>query len=239
VTYLQGYEDFATNKPWRFGPLLRAAGLSQTVNAGSSIVYAPRSSGFESVAIDLYLDGYKHLITGAYATFTMEATAGQACRVSWDVQGLYTAPTIAAVPSQTLETFNPPTFKSANAMIAGQTVVLKSFRFTAGVQISERLDANAATGLRALRVTGRDPRLEMVVEVDTALRNYFSDRDAATTHWVTFRIGTTQGNRIVFDFPAAQLLQLPYASDNNVRVFNLSYKVQSATDDEEYTLTWN
>jgi hypothetical protein len=48
--YLTGAGDAADTVPG-FGPLLRACGLSETVNASTDVTYAPVSSGFEEVAL--------------------------------------------------------------------------------------------------------------------------------------------------------------------------------------------
>lgn len=239
VTFLQGPENLGAGTPWRFGPLLRACGLQQTVNAASSIIYAPRSSNFESLAMELYMDGYKHVMAGAYGTVTFEAAAGEGMRCTFDMTGLYAEPTVVAIPAQTLETVKAPTFVSASAFIAGQAVVLKSVRFTLGVAVSERLDANAANALAGLIITDRNPTVEMVVEVDTFFRNYFADLTAATTHALSWTLGTTSGNRTVFSFPQAQLTAHPYGDSNSIRTFNLSYKIQHSTDEAEFQIIQN
>lgn len=236
VTFLQGA---AAGTPWRFGPLLRACGLKETVNAASSVVYDPRSSSFESVAMNFWLDGFKHIVTGAYGTFTMEAAAGEGVQVTWDVTGLYTEPTVDAIPTQTLETIQPVTFESAAGWIAGQGVIIKSFRFTMGTVVSERPDANSANALKGLRITDRDPRLDITVEVDTDFRNYFADLNAATTHSVSFQLGTASGNRMVFEAGQAQVLSMPYGENAGLRTFDLSYKIQHTTNDAEVKLTFN
>jgi hypothetical protein len=231
VTYVQGPEALGSGTPWRFGRLLRACGMLETINGTSSIVYTPRSSGFESVAFEVYADGYKHVVTDAFGTFTMEANAAEGMKCTFDMTGIYAAPTVAAIPTLTYETQKAVSFVSASATIAGVTIVLKSFRLTYGGVVSERLDANAASGLKGLIVTDRNPTVEMVVEVDTALRNYFADLTAATTLALNWQIGTVSGNRVQFQVPEAQLTQIPYGDSNSIRTHNMTFRVQSATDD--------
>ena len=93
--------------------------------------------------------------------------------------------------------------------------------------------------LAGLLITDRNPTLDMTVEVNTALRNYFSDLDAATTQAVSFQVGTASGNRVVFQAPTAQLTAMPYAEDTGLRVFNLTWKLQHASAEAEYDLTFN
>lgn len=49
-------------------PILRACGLAETVNGGTSVVYKPASSSLESVSVYYYEDGLLHKIHGAVAS---------------------------------------------------------------------------------------------------------------------------------------------------------------------------
>jgi len=241
VTYLQGPEDITNVTapiPWRFGRLMRACGMLEAVDGtANTITYTPRSSAFESVGLDIYLDGFRHQMPDAQGTFTMEAAAGEYCKVTFEMRGLYIDPTVVAIPSQTFELDKAPSFKSAACTIATETVVLKSFRFTFGVQIAERRDANAANAMKGLFIASRAPTLNMVVEVDTALRNYFNDiyKDNAV-HAVAFQVGTASGNRVKFSFPTAQPIDNPYGENEQLRTFDLTYNVQHQTDDAELSI---
>lgn len=241
VTYLQGPENLAFAggpKPWRCGKILRACGFSETINNDpDSIVYAPISTAFESIGIDAYLDGYRHQIPDAFGTFTMEAAAGEYCKVTFELTGLYIAPTVVAIPSQTFELDKAPAFKSAACTIAGETVVLKSFRLVWGTERTERRDANAANAVKGISITDRNPTLNMVVEVDTALRNYFNDVSTTDTVPVLWQVGTDVGNRVKFNVPQAQLLANPYGEADQLRTFDLNFKVQHTTDNAEIVIT--
>ena len=242
VTYLQGPESLtAPVAPWRFGMLLRACGFSQTINTGpASIVYVPVSDNYESVSLDVYLDGYRHKMPGCFGTFTMEAAAGEYVKATFDMTGLYQDPVVAAIPTQTFELDQAPAFKSAACTIATEVVVLKSFRLQWGLQIAERRDANAPDGMKGLFIAARAPTLNMVVEVDTTLRNYFNDIfKTQTTHAVVWQVGTTAGNRVKFSVPQGQPIDNPYGESEQLRTFDVNYKVQHQTDNAELSITFD
>src|SRR3990170_3085893 len=60
-----------------YGPALVACEHSQTVNAGTSVVYAPITTGEGSCTIYFYLDGRLHKILGARGTVSMSMEAGR------------------------------------------------------------------------------------------------------------------------------------------------------------------
>ena len=48
----------------RYGALLQACGLSETIVASTSVTYAPVSSAFSSATIYFNNDGIRHILTG-------------------------------------------------------------------------------------------------------------------------------------------------------------------------------
>src|SRR5215475_10363657 len=73
VTAVQGPENLATGLPWRSARLMRCCGVQETIANNSSILYYPRSSGFESVALSVWPMGNRHDMVGCYGNFTMDA----------------------------------------------------------------------------------------------------------------------------------------------------------------------
>ena len=63
--------------PPRYGDVLKACGLSETVVGSTSVTYAPVSSSFSSVTIHYNIDGVRHKVTGARGTVELSAEVGQ------------------------------------------------------------------------------------------------------------------------------------------------------------------
>lgn len=103
------------------GPLLRACGMSQTINAGTSVVYNLSSSTatHESCSLWLYIDGIRHLIKGARGTWKLNAKVGQFGIFSFEMQGLYAGPTDIALPAVTYSGLDPQIVKRGTVSTFG------------------------------------------------------------------------------------------------------------------------
>lgn len=254
ISYLQGTENLVTGKPWRAARLMRACGVLETVSNNSSILYRPISSGFASVAMQMWPEGWLMTLLGGYGTFTIEADAGQGVKFTFDMQGVL--PTSnkfqknQSLPTQTLETVKAVAFKNCpvtitngaytvgGPLVAGGYAIsggtalspaaaCKRFRLTANVRVEERKDSGAADGLAGLIITGYEPQLELQIEMDTNPNiNFYDDMDANTLHAIdTNLINNGVGNTVNFRAFWAQLQSANRSIVNGLRVFDLAYKL--------------
>src|SRR6056297_1351162 len=72
-----------------YGPLLRACGLSETVDAGTDVVYAPVSTGFEMVALYFMRQisstvQYRHPLLDVKGNVTISASATELPQFQFD-----------------------------------------------------------------------------------------------------------------------------------------------------------
>ena len=99
----------------RYGAILQACGLSETIVASTSVTYAPVSSAFSSATIYFNNDGIRHILTGCRGTFTLNAEVGQIPTIDFTMIGVYNAPTDTAAPSTTYSAqASPLIFKQGN-----------------------------------------------------------------------------------------------------------------------------
>ena len=110
---LSGSGTVAT--PPRYGDVLKACGLSETVVGSTSVTYAPVSSSFSSVTIHYNIDGVRHKVTGARGTVELSAEVGQIPVLNFTMQGIYVAPDDSALPTVTYGNQDEPLiFKNGN-----------------------------------------------------------------------------------------------------------------------------
>ncbi len=201
------------------------------------ILYLPRSEDFESISLEAYFDGVKHEITGCFGTFTIEADAGSYGMIKFTFTGQYHAPTDTAVPDSVQEETIPPVVESAQLILgdggAFQPVVAK-FTFDQANQVAERPDVNSTDGYAGTRITGRepkggiDPEATLVADYDFWGLLASSEQTA-----LTMRIGSTAGNRILFNAPKIIYTGLTYADRNGIRTLDAGIEfVRDAGDDE-------
>ncbi len=77
-----------------YDPFLRACGFSSTYAGGgaNTQTYAPIATGFESVAIEVEIDGVVAVVLGCRGNVRMVFTPGEPARFEYEFFGLYTAP---------------------------------------------------------------------------------------------------------------------------------------------------
>lgn len=229
--------------------LFRACGMQATMQASSlSIVYTPRSSGFESATIWTYMDGIIHKAYGCVGNMTFEGRAGEGIDVSFDLKGNMSAtvPTYSTNPA----TVYPQDRKImaeqyamtvSNFGVSSTSPIVRSFRFDPGNQIIERADLNSTKGLYGLYIVDRQPKLDLTIEVDsqsgwdpfTSLASSLSSDLVA----VDFKHGvSTTGERWHFSFPQCQTRDVKHADDQGVRLYNISYDIVASTDDADWMI---
>ena len=234
--------------PW-FDALLRACGngvVGSAPASSSAATYAPIDSAFKSVSVAVYADGLKHLVTGCMGTATLDLTAGQAPKLNFDLQGVLGTVSAVATPAATFPTDNKTLVGSETLRItplggSAYTPIVRSIQVAFGVGVVERNDANAALGFSGLFITSRAPTVTLVIETDTILSALDPINDVITnkTHAIEFTHGSGVQSKIIFTAATAELGVPTYSDDNGFRMYNLPYRLQSATAMGEWTLAFH
>lgn len=225
----------------RFGSLLKACGLSETVVAVTSVTYAPVSSSFSSVTIYYNIDGVLHKITGARGSVEMSCTLAQIPVLRFTMTGIYNAPTDTAQPAATYSNqATPLIFKNGNT---------SSFQFFSysGAFSSVSLNlTNTITyrelvgGTKEVLITDRKPAGTVLVEAPTiATKDYFTVATGSSTGNLTFLHGTTAGNRVTFTASQTDIASPTYSDDNGVHMLSIPYVALPTTaGNDEFSLAF-
>ena len=209
----------------RFGALLKACGLSETVVASTSVTYAPVSSSFSSVTIYYNVDGVLHKVTGARGNVEMTCQIAQIPVLKFTMTGIYNSPTDTAQPSVTYTNqATPLIFKNGN------TSAFQFFSYSGAFsQVSLNL-ANSIVyrelvgGTKEAVFTDRKPSGTVMLEAPTiAAKDFFSLAAGTSTGNLTFLHGTTAGNRVTFTASQVDIAQPAYADDNGVQMLSVPY----------------
>jgi len=79
-----------------YSVLLEGCGFDETINASTSVVFAPNSDSTESLTLYFWQSGQLHKVTGARGTFTMSLSPGEIPVFNFTFTGLYNAPSTTA-----------------------------------------------------------------------------------------------------------------------------------------------
>jgi len=225
----------------RYGGILQACGLSETIVTSTSVTYAPVSSSFSSATIYFNNDGIRHIMTGCRGTFTLNAEVGQIPTIDFTMIGVYNAPTDTALPTTTYSAqASPLIFKEGN------TSAFQFFSY-AGCLQSVSLDIANETVYRQLvgctkevQITNRAPNGTVMIEaVSLATKDFFSIAQTETTGNLTFLHGTTAGNRVTLTAGQCDIINPTYGDQDGVQMLNIPYvAVPTTAGNDEISLAF-
>ncbi len=225
----------------RYGGILQACGLSETIVASTSVTYAPVSSSFSSATIYFNNDGIRHIMTGCRGTFTLNAEVGQIPTIDFTMIGVYNAPTDTALPTTTYSAqASPLIFRQGN------TSAFQFFSY-AGCLQSVSLDIANETVYRELvgctkevQITNRAPNGTVMIEaVSLATKDFFSIAQTETTGNLTFLHGTTAGNRVTLLSGQCDISNPTYGDQDGVQMLSIPYvAVPTAAGNDELSLAF-
>ena len=232
---LAGSAARGTPPPW--APLLRACGMSQAANPGTSVVYAPVSTAQESCALFFFLDGTRHRGLGARGNFEIEIVARQVPRFRFDFVALNLPADAAVLPAQTVSAWQEPVPASfaatPTAMIDGTAVALQSLTYRHGQQVA----LNERIGRRRVEIAGRTPALSALIEAPDALAKDFFELQGGAPIQCSFVHGTVAGN-IATLAVRAQVMDARYVNDGGTAMLQLEMlPLATVAGDDEVSLT--
>ncbi|MDO9639689.1 MAG: hypothetical protein Q7J44_14205 [Pseudotabrizicola sp.] len=221
-----------------WGPLLRACGCAQVIEAGVAVTYNPISDDPESVTMHFHYDGIRHRLRGARGTVKMMIEASGLPYLEFEFWGLFEPATDVVNPVATLSAFRDPLVANmANTpvfTIDGVAMVLRSFSFDTGATVEPRF----LIGSEAILITGREEKIEARVEARamSVFNPYTRARDAAKMP-IVLQHGVTAGNRATLNVPLAQI-QRPAGIEQqqNIAEWPLNFVPQMTTGNDQWTL---
>lgn len=229
----------AVDTPPPYGPLLRACGLDETINASTSVVYAPVSESFESVTIHFHQDGSKHAVVGARGTCSLRLNVKQLPYVHFAMTGLYVAPAAASDPTPTLTGFQTPlTVSNDNTgtfTLHSHSGKLQSCELNLGNAVVHR----ELVGEESVQITDRQSAGTIVIEAPAlGTKNFFAAAAAGTQAALQVIHGSATGNTVQVDAPKVQLVNPQYQESDALVMLQMGLELVPNAGDDELTLTF-
>ncbi len=177
-----------------YGPMLRACGLQEVIDAGVSVTYAPVSTAFEAITIHYNLDGVRHIMLGARGNVSFELTPQRIPRYRFRLLGLSGTITDQPLPAVTHSGFvKPVVVNKANTSLsfAGVSPPIERLSFDLGHQVEPRLLIN----YEGIEIVDRQASGSVTVQAGTlAEKNWFAMAQDRTRGVLALEHGKTAGN---------------------------------------------
>tara|TARA_B100000287_G_scaffold269290_1_gene253409 strand:+ start:2100 stop:3038 length:939 start_codon:yes stop_codon:yes gene_type:complete len=220
---------------------LKACGFSETVNSGTSVVYAPVSSAFSSATIGVNLDGTNHQLTGARGTFSINCSLNEVPTVDFEFTGKYNNPAAATQPTQTYQNqADPVLFKSGNTsafQYMGNAAALEAWSLDLNNEVVHR---KLVGGTEEVMITDRKPSGTLTIEAPAlGSFNYWTKATSEVTGNNTFQHGQTAGNIVTISAPYSSMGAPTYGDSDGVITLESSFTCSpSGAGNNELTLTF-
>ena len=224
-----------------YGPVLRSCGLSETVVGGTSVTYAPESSGFESVTIYYHEDGIRHKVTGCRGTFELNAEVGQIPVIAFTMTGIYNAPTDETLPTPTYANQpDPLIFKQGNTTsfdMFSYSGCMQSYNFTMANEVIYRELVGCT---KEVLITNRAPSGTVVIEAPTiTAKDFFTVATGTSTGSIDFQHGQTAGNIVTVTTAQSDLGNLTYSDQDGIQMLNVPFiAVPTSAGNDELSLAY-
>lgn len=217
------------------GQLLRACGYGETIVGGTSVTYAPVSTGIESATLYLYEDGKRIILTGCRGNVAFAAEAGAKVMANFTMTGHEAAQTDTALASPTFDATTPEPFIGGTFTIDSFSATLNALNFDTGQVVAMPTDVNAADGYGEITITSRDVNgsidpLDELVADEAYLANF---KSGAAMALATGDIGATAGNIFAISMPAVSYRDASVQDRDGLAALALPFgAAESSTDDE-------
>jgi hypothetical protein len=232
----------------KISPLLQACGLTETVSSGTSVTYAPASTGINGCTIYAYLDGIIAKLVGCRGNVKLALKAGAPATLTFDMQALTIAFTDGALVAGTYEPVNtaPPTwlkYSGTSALKIGTgnyEPIVQNLTLDLGNNVQISPSANSANGRAEIFIAARDIGGTFDPELVTeASFDYEGAMLAATQMAGTAQVGITQWNRAILTMPKLVLGQIGHQDRNGRRALSIPFKCAENAGDDEISLVFS
>ncbi len=224
-----------------YGPVLKACGLSETVVASTSVTYAPVSATFSSATIYYFNDTIRHKLTGCRGSFTLNAEVGAIPFITFNLTGIYNAPTDETVPTPTYANQAAPLiFKNGNTSnfsIFSYSGCLQSLNFELANEMIYRELVGCS---KEVLITNRAPSGTCVIEAPSiATKDFFTIANGSTTGSISFQHGATAGNIVTFTTAQSDIGSPTYSDQDGIQMLNLPYlAIPTSAGNDELSLAY-
>lgn len=213
-------------------PLYQACGLTETVNASTSVAYTPDASAGASAEAVVFLDDdHKFQELGYRGVFSISAEeVGAPLKFTSEGMALYAEPTNTASPgSESYDSNEPPVFREGSFTFDGNAYNLRSWNINSGAKLAARTKLGGVGGYAGWKITGFNPTGVMVVELDSeADENWFARAVTANEGAIDMTVGDTTGNQWDIDLPRVRVTGVALSEADGLVIATINYEARDS-----------
>jgi hypothetical protein len=221
----------------KFDLLISACGFSVAANVATPTTDL---SAQKTLTFALWEAGRKKMLHGCSGKLEIECGGpGQRVMCKWEFEGIWNAPTDAAMPALAPILTKGYTGKGLALTIAGAGIApINSFNVKTGSDIQMRADLTTASGIGyfftgdILPTLSLDPEARLVATSDV-----FGKLLAGTAEAVSLTLTDAASNTFIIAAPKAQRISIDSEERNKVRVDKTEFELHVSTGNDQLSIT--
>jgi hypothetical protein len=231
------------------GKFFKACGATETLNASTSVIYAPAATNdygdSKSLTMVFYLtpaSGNSHLVSMkgcmGNCVITMD-DLGKPLVADFDFLGAFTSITDAATIALTSpDTSLPPAVIGSAITVASIVQKVGKFKLDFGNTVELDYDPADASGYFAAYIANREPKISLDPRIELLATDPVYTRWAAGTQ-AAFSLATSvvSSQKITIAAPKIQLLTNKLADRNGSMTYDQEYSVQESSGNDEWSIS--
>ncbi|MBX3447510.1 MAG: hypothetical protein KF765_12220 [Parvibaculaceae bacterium] len=221
-----------------YGVLLRACGMSETIEEDVEVEYAPVSDAFESATLYFNLDGVLHIMLGARGNASFSLAKDSIPLIRFNMRGLLVPVADAAMPTQAFAGFAKPVIvDNANTTLALHGIaaaIAESVELDLGNEVVYR----NLIGDEAVLIVDRLGSGSAVLEAKPmSVKNWVAVAQARTRGALALVHGTQAGNIVELACPATETGRPTYGETDKIRNLTLPLMLCPDEGNDELVIT--
>jgi len=227
----------------RYGPMLKASGLGETIVADTSVTYAPVATDFSSYAMDFYIDnGSRQAIGGIRGTAELALSVGAIPTIAFSHMGIWSTPTAVARPSETYSAQASPVAvnadNTATVSVHGFSACMTEFSLSLGTEMVFEQKAGCT---KQVRLTDRKTTGSITIELPAfATKDFIAIASAQTEGTISWVHGGTAGNIITFTAAQAAFDSPTFVETDSVTHITLPFRLMpTSSGNDDFTLAFS
>lgn len=218
-----------------YAELLKACGMSEVVDASTSVTYAPAASFAQGTA-KVYLDGSYRDVTGIVGDVTFGGKVGELAKLSFAMKGYTTlGETAGANPSVTVDANTNLKVENASVItVGGNSIPLTGFEFKTGNEINktEAVDQNE------FFIADFKPTINVTAVKTKGVATHWSDLNSNTIKSVVVTLGTTDGDKITLTAPYCNPTNVSESDDSGKIIYDETFSCQSSAGYDNFSIVY-
>ena len=219
---------------------IRACGFAATLTAGTSVVYAPASTGVPSITIGCYEDGVIKTLVGARGNLKISMKANEPIIMEFEFEGQWGGVVDGALLAPTYETTFPPALLGAVLTVGAYTPIISKLDIDMKNKIQLRENPAIAAGYLSAIIADRDAGGKFDPEMTTvAGYDWYGKWKAGTSAALTVGpVGAVQYNKCTITAPVLVPRKAGDGDRSGLATVDYEFQLAMSSGDDEISISF-